>query len=145
MTNVAGELAELVDARGWSQRPAFHVDGRMYRHGEVHELAARLAGGLAERGVRPGDRVYLALPDGIDWVVTFLAVARLGATAVLVNPELPDTDHKALVADSTPVYGVTTPALAELFPADRWSGPDTLPSLAAGVLPAPVHPAQEVP
>ena len=139
MSNAAGELAGLVDARGWSQRPAFHTDGRTYRHGEVHDLAARLAGGLAARGVRPGDRVYLALPDGIDWVVTFLAVARLGAIAVLVNPELPDIDHKALIADSTPVYGVTPPALEALFPVDRWSGPDGLPSLAIDAPPAPVH------
>ena len=54
----------------------------------MHDLAARAATVLAEHGVRPGDRVLLALPDGIAWVTAFLAVARLGAVAVLVNPEL---------------------------------------------------------
>ncbi|MFJ4564637.1 AMP-binding protein [Streptomyces caelestis] len=66
---------------------------RAWTHGEVHDLAARAATVLAGHGVRPGDRVLLALPGSLAWVTAFLATARLGAVAVLVDPELPATDH----------------------------------------------------
>ncbi len=81
--------AALAERRGWGDRIAFHQGHRAWTHGEVHELAGRAAGALRGHGVGAGDRVLLALPDGIAWVAAFLATARLGAVAVLVNPEPP--------------------------------------------------------
>jgi len=53
-------------------------------------LAARLralAGHLSASGVKPGDRVLVALPNAPATVVASLAVQALGATAVEVNRE----------------------------------------------------------
>ncbi|WP_408997476.1 AMP-binding protein, partial [Streptomyces scabiei] len=69
--NLAAHLAALAERRGWTGRPAFHQGHRAYSHGEVHDLAARTATVLADHGVRPGDRVLLALPDSVTWVTTF--------------------------------------------------------------------------
>jgi long-chain acyl-CoA synthetase len=54
---------------------------------ELSERAGRVARGLAARGVGPGDSVALLLPNGADFVVSFLAVMRLGAVAVPLNPQ----------------------------------------------------------
>ncbi|WP_405772602.1 benzoate-CoA ligase family protein [Streptomyces sp. NBC_01538] len=114
--NLAVHLADLAGRRGWSDRPAFHQSHQGHRswtHGEVHELAARTATVLARHGVGAGDRVLLALPDGITWVTAFLALARLGAVAVLVNPELPPADHAFMTEDAEAVLCLTGPWLEE--------------------------------
>jgi long-chain acyl-CoA synthetase len=53
---------------------------------DLVERIERLAGGLAERGLGPGDAVGLVLPDGPWFVVGFHAIAALGAVVVPVNP-----------------------------------------------------------
>lgn len=40
---------------------------------------------LAQRGARRGDRLALWMPNCVEWLVTFLASARLGMTVVAVN------------------------------------------------------------
>jgi fatty-acyl-CoA synthase len=51
----------------------------------LRDDAARLAGALASLGVKPGQRVAVWLPNGADWVVSFLACARIGALVLAVN------------------------------------------------------------
>ncbi|MCC9711123.1 benzoate-CoA ligase family protein [Streptomyces sp. MNU76] len=109
--NLAARLAALAERRGWADRPAFHQGHRAWSHGEIHDLAARTATVLADRGVRPGDRVLLALPDSVTWVATFLALARLGAVAVLVNPELTPPELQFMAEDTNAVLWVTGPGL----------------------------------
>lgn len=115
MTNFAANIEQLVRRRGWSGRVAFYTDGRSWSHGEVHDTAARAATVLRRRGVAPGDRVLIAAPDGIGWVIGFLAVARLGATVVPVNPDLGPREHLYMVEDCDSRLVVTTERLADRF------------------------------
>ncbi|MDT9591921.1 AMP-binding protein [Nocardioides zeae] len=55
---------------------------RRLTYGELRELSERLAGGLAERGVGPGDRVGVLMGKRVEYVVTLLALWRLGAVLV---------------------------------------------------------------
>ncbi|MFI5818382.1 benzoate-CoA ligase family protein [Streptomyces rishiriensis] len=138
--NLAAYLAALAERRGWGGRAAFHQGHRAWTHGEVHDLGARAGRVLAEHGVRPGDRVLLALPDGIAWVAAFLGAARLGAVAVLVNPELPAAEHAFMAEDAEAVLCVTGPGLEDRF-ADRVRlGADQLLALAPAARPARAHP-----
>ncbi|TQJ55214.1 AMP-binding protein [Streptomyces sp. NBC_00080] len=138
--NLAAELAALAERSGWGGRAAFHQGHRVWTHGEVHELGARAAGVLTELGVRAGDRVLLALPDGIAWVAAFLGVARLGAVAVLVNPELPAPEHAFMAADVDAVLCVTGPGLEDRFPDRACLGADRFLALAPAAEPAAAHP-----
>ncbi|MDH6624985.1 fatty acid CoA ligase FadD22 [Streptomyces sp. LBL] len=138
--NLAAHLAALAELRGWTGRAAFHQGHRVWTHGEVHALAARAAGVLAEHGVRPGDRVLLALPDGIAWVTAFLATARLGAVAVLVNPELPPAEHAFMAEDTEAVLCVTGPGLEDRFSGRTRLGADQFLALTPVTGPAPAHP-----
>jgi 4-hydroxybenzoate adenylyltransferase len=138
--NVAAQLADLSDRQGWSDRPAFHTAGRSWSHGEVHDLAARVASVLADRGVTLGERVLIALPDGIGWVASFLASARIGAVAVTVNPLLTAEDHSFMVQDSQARLVVSGAELAERFSDVRWLDIEELLDRAAAAVPAAAHP-----
>ena len=53
---------------------------------ELRREVDRLAAGLLSLGVEPGDRVGIWGPNSVEWVVTQLATARIGAILVNVNP-----------------------------------------------------------
>lgn len=74
------------------------------------EQVAAFGGGLTEFGVQAGDRVLIALPEGLDAAVAMLACARVGAIAVAVPPGPPDLDvhpMAKLVEATTPAVVVT--------------------------------------
>jgi acyl-CoA synthetase (AMP-forming)/AMP-acid ligase II len=50
--------------------------------GDVDARARRVAGGLAARGIRPGDAVAFQLPNWLEAAATFYGAAYLGATVV---------------------------------------------------------------
>ncbi|MCX4911395.1 AMP-binding protein [Streptomyces sp. NBC_00878] len=133
--NLASGLAALAEGQGWTDRPAFHQGHRAWTHGEVHDLAARAASVLADHGVCPGDRVLLALPDSLAWVTAFLATARLGAVAVLVNPELPAADHEFMAEDAGAALCVTGPGLEGRFAGRTRLGADQLVALTRSAPP----------
>jgi crotonobetaine/carnitine-CoA ligase len=66
------------------------------------ERINRFANGLLALGVKPGDRVAVMLPNHPDYVVAFLAMARIGVCQVPVNINLQGPslqyliDHSAL-------------------------------------------------
>lgn len=60
----------------------------------------RLAAGLAGRGVGPGDRVGLLLRRSPDLVAALLAVLRVGATYVPLDPKLPASRLIGMVTDA---------------------------------------------
>ena len=61
------------------------ADGRRYSYGYVEDEAARVAAGLRERGIETGDRVALAATNRLEWIVSWLAITRLGAIVVTLN------------------------------------------------------------
>jgi acyl-CoA synthetase (AMP-forming)/AMP-acid ligase II len=58
------------------------VGGRRMTYRELWERSRRVAGGLRDRGVAPGDRVALRAPNGIDWVLAFFGTLMAGAVVV---------------------------------------------------------------
>lgn len=65
---------------------------------EIEEAVARVAGGLAERGVRRGRVVSWQLPNGVAALVLFRACWRLGAVAAPVLPALGPADAAGALA-----------------------------------------------
>lgn len=139
--NLAAHLAALAERRDWTARTAFHQGHQSWTHGEVHDLAARAATVLADHGVGPGDRVLIALPDSVAWVTAFLATARLGAVAVLVNPELTAPEHEFMAEDTEAALCVTGPGLEDRFADRARLGADQLVALTRTAEPtADAHP-----
>ena len=85
------QMRPVVDAvvdLGERDRSFLGIDGRL-TYARLWERAQR-AGGLAARGVRPGDRVAIRLPNGKDWCLAFLGAQSAGAVAVPVNTRFTD-------------------------------------------------------
>lgn len=79
---------------------ALVCDGRTLTRGELREQAARCAAVWAARGVEPGDRVAIKLPDGCDWVSAFLGTMWAGAVAVAVNPRIPAAEWQYILDEA---------------------------------------------
>lgn len=69
---------------------------------------------LRSLGIGRGDRVVLWLPNGLDWIVTFFAVLRLGATVVPAGTRLRTADLRHILADSGARILVHTPSFLEI-------------------------------
>ena len=86
----------------------------------VRTLAARL-----RQAVRPGERVLLLYPQGLEFVAGFLACLAAGAAAVPAYP--PRRNRKAdridaILADCAPAAVLTTAAVRAGMPGERLSG-----------------------
>ncbi|GAA5232023.1 AMP-binding protein [Verticiella sediminum] len=77
-----------------------HEPQRAWTYREVAGEAERLAAVLAERGAARGDRMALWLPNGLAWLVGFLACARLGMIAVALNTRFRSQEVGDVVARS---------------------------------------------
>ena len=64
---------------------AFVFDGREYTWEDIDRLSQIAADDLAKRGVGKGAHVGICSPNSINWIITFFAVQKLGAIAILVN------------------------------------------------------------
>ncbi len=60
-------------------------EGQRWTYAELDAQATRIAGGLAARGVGPGDRIALFIGNRPEFVFVLFAVQRLGAIAVPIG------------------------------------------------------------
>jgi len=81
------EVYATAERRG-PDRPFLRIGGRALSYGEIGRQAAAIAAALADRGAGPGSRIATVLPNRPEAIITLLAAARLGATAVPLNPAL---------------------------------------------------------
>ena len=70
-------------ARRFGPRTALVAGDRTFTYAELDDLCDRVARGLHDMGVRPGDRVSLYSPNRWEWVVAYHAALR---AAAVVNP-----------------------------------------------------------
>src|SRR5690348_15687411 len=102
MRKIPAELVQRYEAEGWWTQDTIGdllargldaAPGTVFRvhsavrpwegtFGEVERIARRLAGGLRERGVGPGDTVAFQLPNWMEAAAVFWASALLGAVVV---------------------------------------------------------------
>lgn len=90
--NLTQRLAEYVHDQGWSNRTAFLADDDAWTFEQVFDGAARVASGYRSAGLHRGDRVLLALPDGIEMVWCLLGAWQAGFVAVPVNVQMSRED-----------------------------------------------------
>ncbi|MBS9376066.1 MULTISPECIES: AMP-binding protein [Rhodococcus] len=60
--------------------------GRRWTYSEFESDVHRLATGLTELGIRPGDRVGIWSPNTAEWTLVQYATAHIGAILVTINP-----------------------------------------------------------
>ncbi|GAB3897695.1 hypothetical protein GCM10029964_080970 [Kibdelosporangium lantanae] len=94
--------------------PVLITDDTTVTYQELDDRAARLAGLLVDRGIRPEQFVAIALPRSVDYYVALLAVFKAGAAYVPVDPNYPPDRIAYILGDARPVAilthtGITLP------------------------------------
>ena len=82
--SLIGMLEET--ARKYPDKPCTIFRGAVITYREMEELTDRLAAGIAELGIKKGDRVGIFMPNTPQFVITFFAILKAGAVVVAVNP-----------------------------------------------------------
>jgi len=98
MTNLALNLVEA--ARMYADKPAIRLDDYVLTYAALDEASARLAQLLGARGVAPGDRVGIMLPNVPEFAIAYYGVLRAGGTVVPMNPLLREREVEYYVGDS---------------------------------------------
>jgi fatty-acyl-CoA synthase len=81
-------------------------------HAQLREQAEAVAGWLQQAcGVRRGDRVLLALPNGPQWALACFGILRADAVVVPLNPMSRREELELLATDSGATVAFVTPAL----------------------------------
>jgi len=95
--------------------------GTRYSYRRLMQHAETFASSLAGIGVAPGAKVMLYIPNGVQWVVAWLGIQRLGAIAVPITPIYTPRDITYIANDcgaetiicSDTNFGYVTAALPE--------------------------------
>jgi amino acid adenylation domain-containing protein len=119
MTLLGETLPDLFAARAKLQPGAVAlVQGdRTVTFAALDSQSNRLARHLQRRGVGPQDVVGLCIERSIEAVTSALAIMKLGATFLPLDPEYPPERLRLLVDDSQAPFAVTCSALTDLFQA----------------------------
>jgi long-chain acyl-CoA synthetase len=101
---VAENFASLLDttARRAPDQAALVWNGGSLAWKELERRAGGLARSLAERGVKPGDRIALFIGNRWSFVVAFWGGLKLGATVVPLNPLLAPEERSRVLAHLGP-------------------------------------------
>lgn len=88
--------------------PFFLSDSATAHYSHALSIAERLSSALCSRGIGFGDRVLVQLGNSPEFIYTFLALARLGAIAVPVNPAARRYEMRSYIGISKPAAVITT-------------------------------------
>ncbi len=103
--------------RLFRDRVAFvSADGIELTYIDLYQLSEAVASGLNERGIVQGDVVALALPSGLDYVIAYLAAARIGAVTTGVNPRFGPDERAAVIDRAKPSLVIASEDFASSVP-----------------------------
>jgi len=97
-----GNLAQILlgTAAEHGRRPALRMGDTVVSYDQFGDAAGRVAAGLEARGVMPGDRVGMLLPDTLSFPILLYGALMAGATVVPMNPLLKAREIHYYLRDS---------------------------------------------
>jgi long-chain acyl-CoA synthetase len=87
-------------AKKRKKKVALFVDDEKITYGEILEKVDRLAGFLADKGLKEGDKIALFLRNSPEFIYTIFAVSKLGAILVPINTFLKEDELSYILEDS---------------------------------------------
>ncbi|KAG4991558.1 hypothetical protein JHK82_025073 [Glycine max] len=88
-------------AAKFPSRRAISVAGKFdLTHSRLHQLVESAAARLVAAGIKPGDVIALTFPNTVEFVVLFLAVIRVRATAAPLNAAYTAEEFEFYLSDS---------------------------------------------
>jgi long-chain acyl-CoA synthetase len=98
MPNLADILSHSTAAH--THHTAIKLDDRELSYADLEALAGQIAGLLRAKGVAPGDRVGIMLPNVPEFAAAYYGALRLGATVVPMNVLLKEREVAFYLSDS---------------------------------------------
>ena len=74
--------------------------GTRFSYHRITDLVDRFAAALADMGIVSGQKVIIYVPNSIQWVISWLAIQKIGAVAVPITPIYTPHDLKYIANDS---------------------------------------------
>jgi reducing polyketide synthase SwnK len=108
------QLLEHV-AENHSDKIALICGNTTFTFGELNAVANRFARVLVQRGISNGDLIGVALDRSVDLVAVLLAVLKIGATYVPIDPAFPAERIKQMMDDACPKLLITEGNTLEAF------------------------------
>lgn len=84
----------------YPDRTAVLYLGERFSYARLRDLSERFAASLVDLGVKKGDRVMVYISNCIQWVISFLAIQKLGAVIVPVSPIYTSYEIEYMIKDS---------------------------------------------
>src|SRR4051812_7734538 len=89
------------------------MDDAVLTYGQFRDASLKIAASLQERGIEPGDRIGMVLPNVLSFPVVFYGALMAGAAVVPMNPLLKAREVEYYLQDSGARLVVTGEASAE--------------------------------
>jgi long-chain acyl-CoA synthetase len=96
--NLAADLVHSASAH--ADRVALRLGDTRVTYRELDAASERVAGLLRDRGIRPGDRVGVMLPNVMEFTAVYYGVLRAGGVVVPMNPLLKAREVACYLRDS---------------------------------------------
>src|SRR5256712_3964705 len=100
-------------------KPALLMGDRSVSFREIDQLSDRLAAALAKRGVRPGDRVTIFMPNSVEFVIAFYGTLKAGGVVNPINAQSKEREVRFQVGDAGATAVLYHAALAPVVDAVR--------------------------
>jgi long-chain acyl-CoA synthetase len=95
--------------------PTLWFEGRWYTRGELFRRSTRVAGGLRQLGIEPGDRVVVLMMNAPEVFITYNAVWRAGAVVTPVLFLISPAELRHILTHSEARAAVVTPETLPLM------------------------------
>jgi acyl-CoA synthetase (AMP-forming)/AMP-acid ligase II len=100
-------------ARRFADVPAAVTeDGWALTYRDLDRISDEVAAGLTRRGLRSGDVLALVLPPGAEYLLSYLAAAKVGAITAGVNDRLTGPERATVLERAQPRLVLTEPGVA---------------------------------
>jgi long-chain acyl-CoA synthetase len=128
-------LAQYLEnsARNYPDKIALRFEGQQVTFQELDIACNRLAHGLSDLGLVPGDRCVVMMPNSIHQVTVYYALAKMGAVVVPVNFLYRMHELEHILTDSKPKAFIGSEAYLEEIGKVFDKGEEPLIRLALGV------------
>ncbi len=114
-------------ARAQGDRIALHFEGQRYSHADLDRLSDQFAARLATLGVQLGDRVGVYLTNGPALILAHLAIGKLGAIRLCVNPAYKTGELQFILEDAEPRVVLVDPENQQTYADTGYPAPSIVP------------------
>ncbi len=114
--NEYSTLVELLEEtfKKYKSQPAFSVMGKELTFAEIDKKSAQFGAYLQSRGLEPGDKIALMMPNMLQYPISLFGALRAGLVVVNTNPLYTPREMKHQFTDA----GVKAVIIAENFAAN---------------------------